>query len=316
MIQASATAGAHLPSGTSETVFSATQVFYRIMIDMQIWRYLNPFWNRTEAWAPWVTRGFRVLLILACAWMITRFASRAMTKLRHSVIGILGRRGELPNPELERRAATIVMALRKLANSAIWVLAIVMSLQELDYKIEPLLAGLGIAGLALGLGAQTLIKDWLGGVFLLLEDQVRIGDSVTIGGISGSVEEINLRTVVLRGESGAVHIIPNGSIATLTNFSREYSYYIFETILAHRADAAKALEILGQTGAEVAGLERFRPLVRAQLEIMGVDKLGERGAVIRARIKTAPSQQYGIGRELNRLVKERFDAAGIAFPPP
>jgi small-conductance mechanosensitive channel len=273
---------------------------------MQIWRDLN----------PWVPRGFRVLLILASAWLITRLAARAIAQLRHYVTGMLGRRGELPNPELERRAATIVMALRKVANSAIWVLAIVMSLQELDYKIEPLLAGLGIAGLALGLGAQTLIKDWLGGVFLLLEDQVRIGDSVTISGISGSVEEINLRTIVLRGESGAVHIIPNGSIVSLTNFSREYSYYIFETILAHRADAAKALEILDQTGTEVAGLDRFRPIVRAPLEIMGVDKLGERGAVIRARIKTLPSQQYGVGRELNRLVKERFDAAGIAFPPP
>src|SRR5580692_10809857 len=213
MIQAKATAGIHLPTGTSETVFSATIVFYRIMIVMQIWRDLN----------PWVPRGFRVLLILGCAWLITRFAARAIAQLRHYVTGMLGRRGELPNPELERRAATIVMALRKLANSAIWVLALVMSLQELDYKIEPLLAGLGIAGLALGLGAQTLIKDWLGGLFLLLEDQVRIGDSVTISGISGAVEEINLRTVVLRGESGAVHIIPNGSIVSLTNFSREYS---------------------------------------------------------------------------------------------
>lgn len=273
---------------------------------MQIWRNLS----------PWVLRGFRVLLILGCAWVITRVAARAIAQLRHYLTGILGRRGEHPDADLERRAATIVMALRKLANSAIWILAIVMSLQELDYKIEPLLAGLGIAGLALGLGAQTLIKDWLGGVFLLLEDQVRIGDSVTIGAISGSVEEINLRTVVLRGESGAVHIIPNGSITSLTNFSREYSYYIFETILAHRADAAKALEILGQTGAEVAGDERFHPIVYAPLEIMGVEKLGERGAVIRARIKTAPSQQYGVGRELNRLVKERFDAVGIAFPPP
>ena len=161
------------------------------------------------------------------------------------------------------RAATIVLALRKLANSAVWVVALVMSLQELNYKIEPLLAGLGIAGLALGLGAQTLIKDWLGGVFLFIEDQVRIGDSVTISGFSGTVEEINLRTIVLRGESGAVHIIPNGSITTLTNFTREYSYYIFETILAHRADAAKALEILDRTAADVADQERFRPLVLA-----------------------------------------------------
>jgi small-conductance mechanosensitive channel len=248
--------------------------------------------------------------------------ARTLARLRHYVVSMMRRRGEHASAELEMRAATIVLALRKLANSAVWVVALVMSLQELNYKIEPLLAGLGIAGLAVGLGAQTLIKDWLGGVFLFIEDQVRIGDSVTVlgvsgtSGISGAVEEINLRTIVLRGESGAVHIIPNGSITALTNFTREYSYYIFETILAHRADAAKALEILDRTAADVSGQESFRPLVLAPIEIMGVDRLGERGASIRARIKTLPSQQYGVGRELNRLVKERFDEAGIAFPPP
>ncbi len=283
---------------------------------MQIWHRLAAFFDRTETWMPLALRGLRVLLILACAWLLTRFTARMLTRLRHYVVSIMRRRGGSANAELDMRAATIVLALRKLANSAIWVVALVMSLQELNYKIEPLLAGLGVAGLALGLGAQTLIKDWLGGVFLFIEDQVRIGDSVTISGISGTVEEINLRTTLLRGESGAVHIIPNGSIAALTNFTREYSYYIFETILAHRADAAKALEILERTAAEVAAQERFRPLVLAPIEIMGVDRLGERGANIRARIKTLPSQQYGLGRELNRLVKERFDAAGIAFPPP
>jgi moderate conductance mechanosensitive channel len=286
------------------------------MIVMQNWPRLNSFFHRTDTWTPLALRGLRVLLILACAWLLTRFVARLLARLRGYAVGVMRRRGEHASGELDMRAATIVLALRKLANSAIWVVALVMSLQELNYKIEPLLAGLGIAGLALGLGAQTLIKDWLGGVFLFIEDQVRIGDSVTISGVSGAVEEINLRTIVLRGETGAVHIIPNGSITILTNFTREYSYYIFETILAHRADAAKALEILGQTAADVAGQERFRPLVLAPIEIMGVDRLGERGASIRARLKTLPSQQYGVGRELNRLVKERFDAAGIAFPPP
>jgi small-conductance mechanosensitive channel len=292
------------------------------MIVMQIWRRLDFFFNRTEAWEPLALRGLRVLIILACAWVLTRFTARTLARLRHYVINIMRRRGDPANTEINMRAATMVVALGKLAKSLIWVLALVMSLQELNYKIEPLLAGLGIAGLALGLGAQTLIKDWLGGVFLFIEDQVRIGDSVTVigisgsSGISGAVEEINLRTIVLRGETGAVHIIPNGSITALTNFTREYSYYIFETILAHRADAAKALEILDRTAADVAGQERFRPVVLAPIEVMGVDRLGDRGASIRARIKTLPSQQYGVGRELNRLVKERFDAAGIAFPPP
>jgi small conductance mechanosensitive channel len=226
------------------------------------------------------------------------------------------RHGGDTDPEVEKRAATVVAVFRLLIGSLVWSIAMVMVLVELGFKIEPLLASLGVAGLALGLGAQTLIKDWLGGLFLLLEDQIRIGDLVTINSFSGTVTEINLRTTVLRAENGAIHIISNGSITVLTNLTREFSYYIFETILAHRADADKALEILQQTGAEIAAEEAYRSLVLAPIEIMGVDKLGERGATIRARIKTLPSRQYLIGRELNRRIKQRFDAAGILFPPP
>ena len=139
---------------------------------------------------------------------------------------------------------------------------------------------------------------------------------MTINGVSGDVVELNLRTTVLRGESGAVHVIPNGSITSLSNMTREYSYYIFETVLAHGADALKALEILQQTGSELAAEEPFKDVILGPLEIMGVDRLGERGATLRARIKTLPSKQYLVGRELNLRVKERFDSAGIAFPPP
>ena len=168
----------------------------------------------------------------------------------------------------------------------------------------------------MGLGAQTLIKDWLGGLLILLEDQIRIGDAVTINGFSGTVTEINLRTTVLRGENGAVHIIANGSVSVLSNFTREYSYYVFETTLAHRADANLALQILEQTGAEMRAEEAYKATILEPLEVMGVDRLGERGATVRARIKTWPSRQYLVGRELNRRFKVRYDAAGIAFPPP
>ena len=118
-----------------------------MMIVMQIWPSLKAFLSRTETWTPLALRGVRVLLILACAWLLTRLAARLLAQLRHYAVGLVRRRGELASAEIEMRAATIVLALRKLANSAIWVVALVMSLQELNYKIEPLLAGLGIAGL-------------------------------------------------------------------------------------------------------------------------------------------------------------------------
>ena len=271
--------------------------------------------RRAEVWMPWVSRGLKVIVILGTAWLVTRITGRAFSQLRIYATGVIARRGDSNRVEVEKRAATIASAMRKIVSTLVWIIAAVMALTELNFHVEPLLAGLGVAGLAAGLGAQTLIKDWLGGLFLLIEDQIRIGDSVTINGISGAVSEINLRTTVLRGESGAVHIISNGSITALANLTRDYSYYIFETTIAHRADAIKALDILEQAAGEIASEDRFRPVVLAPLEVMGVDRLTDKGATIRARIKTLPSQQYLVGRELNLRVKERFDAAGIAFPP-
>jgi small-conductance mechanosensitive channel len=281
---------------------------------MRVFEDLAGQLRRAELWVPWIESGVRVLMTVIGAWMLTRVAAHLLRRLRRYVTSVMDRRDNGRDPELEKRAATVVAVFRLAIGSIVWAIALVMVLIELGFKIEPLLASLGVAGLALGLGAQTLIKDWLGGLFLLLEDQIRIGDSVTINGFSGTVTEINLRTTLLRAENGAVHIISNGSITVLSNFTREYSYYVFETILAHKADAEKALEILAQTGAELAAEPAFPTL--AAIEVMGVDKLGDRGATIRARIKTLPSQQYLVGRELNRRIKQRFDAAGILFPPP
>jgi small conductance mechanosensitive channel len=287
---------------------------------MRFFEDLSARLRHAEMWVPWLASAARILTIVIGAWLITRIAGNLLQRLRMYANAVMVRRGsgpgQEPDLELTKRTATIAAMFRLVIGSIVWALALVMVLIEMGFKIEPLLASLGVAGLALGLGAQTLIKDWLGGLFLLLEDQIRIGDAVTINGVSGAVTEINLRTTVLRAENGAVYIIANGSITVLANYTREYSYYIFETILAHRADAEKALEILAQTGAEIASEEAYRSAALAPIEVMGVDRLGERGATIRARIKTLPSGQYLFGRELNRRIKQRFDAAGILFPPP
>jgi moderate conductance mechanosensitive channel len=269
-----------------------------------------------EVWIPWVQKGVSVVIILAGAWLLTRIARRLLRRLRTYTVRVMDRRGSASTIELENRAATIIAVLGKLASTVIWIVALVMALSQLDFHIEPLLAGLGVAGIAVGLGAQTLIKDWLGGLFLLLEDQIRIGDAVVINAVSGTVEEINLRMTIVRAENGAVHIIPNGSITALANLTREYSYYIFETTLAHRADIDRAFTILDSVGAELADDDELKALILAPIEVMGVERLADSGAVIKARIKTLPSKQAAVGRELNRRVKARLDAAGISFPEP
>ncbi len=270
---------------------------------------------RLERWIPWIFRGVRVLLILAGAWLLTYIARRLLQRLRTYAMRTMSRRGASSESEMEKRAATIMTVLAKLASFVIWMIALVMALNELTFNIQPLLAGLGVAGLALGLGAQTLIKDWLGGLLVLLEDQIRIGDAVTINGISGVVEEINLRTTVLRGENGAINIIANGLITTLSNMTREYGYYVFETILAHGANVDRTLEILSETGAALAQDPSFQSMILAPIEVMGVDRLAERGVVVRARIKTLPSKQALVGREFNRQVNARLTVEGIPFPP-
>lgn len=286
-----------------------------MMMVMQISQAVTLEMLRAERWIPWIFRGVRVALILAGAWLLTYLARRLLRRLRSYAIRTMTRRGATSQMEMEKRAATVMAVLAKLAAFVVWMVAIVMALNELTFNIQPLLAGLGVAGLALGLGAQTLIKDWLGGMLMLLEDQIRIGDAVTINGISGVVEEINLRTTVLRGENGAVHIVANGLINTLSNLTREYAYFVFEATLAHGANVDRALQILTETGAQIADDPALKPLILGPIEVMGVDRLAARGIVVRARIKTLPSKQALVGREFNRQVNMKLAAEGIAFPP-
>ena len=268
-----------------------------------------------ERWLPWALRGARVAVILAGAWLLTRVARRLLGRLRAYTMRVMDRRAETPQVELDKRAKTITATLAKLASVVIWLVALVMALNELTFNIQPLLAGLGVAGLAVGLGAQALIKDWLGGLLILLEDQIRIGDAVVINGIGGSVEEINLRTTILRGENGAVHVISNGLISTLSNTTREYAYYLFQATIAYGADVDRALKIVAEIGAELQSDPELGPMILAPMEVMGVERLGERGIVIRARIRTLASRQYKVGWELNRRINQAFAARSIAFPP-
>jgi moderate conductance mechanosensitive channel len=282
---------------------------------MQISREAALELARIERWLPWVYRGIRVLVILTGAWLVSFVSRRLLRRLRAHAVRSMDRHGEINEVELEKRAATVGAVLTTVVRVVIWMIATVMALRALTFDIQPLLAGLGVVGLALGLGAQTLIKDFIGGLLLLMEDQIRIGDSVVINGISGVVEELNLRTAILRSENGAVHVISNGAINTLSNLTREYSYYMFEVTLAHQADIERALHIIEQAGASIEAEEDLAELVLAPIDVMGVERLLDRGLVIRARIKTLPAKQALVGRELNRRVSALLMEAGVPFPP-
>jgi moderate conductance mechanosensitive channel len=280
------------------------------------WDRLRDEFYKPEHWLKWSETIVHIAILLALAWLFTRMARRALGSLRSYIIRVMDKRGAGSTLEMENRASTIISVLGKLTSTGIWIIALVMALAELGQHIEPLLAGLGIAGIAVGFGAQTLIKDWLGGLFILMEDQLRIGDSVTINGIGGAVEEINLRTTVLRGETGAVFIIANGSITSLSNATREYSYFVLEVTIAHDADVDRALAIVSEEGDRIIKQDPYKNVVTGPLEMIGVDRISDRGVIIKARIKTLPTRQWDMGRELNRRVKTRMSAEGITFPAP
>jgi small-conductance mechanosensitive channel len=270
---------------------------------------LNP-----DYYAPFVSNALRIVAILVFAYIATRAVTRMIGVLRGYTVKMMLKSGGGNEFEVEKRAETIGNLAGKFFFLLIWIIAGLMILKEMNFDVRPLLAGAGVAGVAIGLGAQNIIKDVLGGVFLMLENQIRVNDVAVINGKSGLVEEINLRTTVLRGEDGAVHIFPNGVIQGLSNLTREYSYYVFNLSVAYSENIDHVIAVLQGIGDELGKEEPYRAAVLAPIEILGVDKLADSGAVIKARFKTVPNQQWMVGREMNRRIIQRFEEAKIGMP--
>jgi small conductance mechanosensitive channel len=178
------------------------------------------------------------------------------------------------------------------------------------------LTGAGIAGLAVGFGAQTLVRDFIGGFFLILEDQIRVGDVAAINGVGGLVEQINLRTIVLRDEEGAVHVFPNGAITTLANRSKDFSYYVISIALPYHEDTDRIAELVRQVGTALRRDQRYGSFILDDIEILGVDAYGDWAMQFKLRIKTMPQKQWEVGRELRKRIRIALDAAGVRVPFP
>ena len=265
--------------------------------------------------ASFLDHGIRIALILVAAYIAAKILNKSIPTIRTHIIDTMKRRGKADS-ELEKRAATLSGIFRKTVVIAIWLLAIVMALKESGFDIGPILASVGVLGLAVGFGAQHLVRDLFAGMFILLENQIRVNDVAVINGTGGLVEQINLRTTVLRGLDGTVHIFPNGTINTLSNMTHEFSYYVFNVGVAYKEDTDHVVEVLKQLGDEMVQDEKYKPLIMAPLEVLGVDQFGDSAVVIKARFKTVPIQQWTVGREMNRRIKKKFDELGIEIPFP
>jgi small conductance mechanosensitive channel len=260
--------------------------------------------------------GLKIMGLVLMAWIASRLIHRYVPKVRMRLVKVMHARRQEPDLELEKRAATLGGIFRKTVVVAIWVVVFMMALEEAGFNVGPLLAGAGVAGLAVGFGAQNLVRDVISGLFLLMENQIRVNDVAVINGTGGLVEEINLRTTVLRSLDGTVHIFPNGAINTLSNMTQEYSYYVFNIGVAYKEDTDHVSAVVKELADEMMQEETYRSFILAPLQVMGVDEFADSAVMIKARIKTAPIKQWMVGREMNRRIKKKFDELGIEIPFP
>ncbi len=270
-----------------------------------------------DGYRPLLLGGIRVLILLAAGYLVTLILNRVIRAIGRYSVHVMTRQNGVLEIEAEKRAATVTSVIRRTLLTLLWVALAMMSLQELGFKIDALLAGAGISagiiGVAVGFGAQNLVKDVIAGLFMLIENQIRVNDVAVINGTGGSVEQINLRTTVLRAENGAVYIFPNGSIQTLANLTRDFSFYVLEISINYDQDEERALEIMRDTVTQMRAVLPYSAVILGDLDVMGVDRLTVAGLVLKARIKTLPTQQWLVGREINRRLRTAFATAGITL---
>ncbi len=252
----------------------------------------------------------RIVVILALTWVALRLAKRISAGLIH----LLMRQKE--DEEFQKRTKTLGNVVRYVLIFVIIAVSSITLLRELGIDIGPVLATVGIGGLAIGFGAQSLVKDVIGGFFILLEDQIRVGDVVEIGGKSGVVEKISLKTTVLRDVSGNVHYVPNGQINVVTNMTKEYSQYVFNIGVAYREDVDDVMKIIKEVDDGMRSDPEFKDDIIAPIEVFGLDQFADSAVIIKARTTTLPNKQWRVAREFNRRLKKRFDELKIEIPFP
>lgn len=279
-------------------------------------------WLDAEFWASilrrtveyFISAAPRVLVVLVATYVFVRLLDVALRAVEKSVT----REGDasLADAEHRKRRETLLGIVRKAGMIAIWTIMGMLFLRQIGLDVAPLIAGAGIIGLALGFGAQELVRDVITGFFMLLENQVRVGDVAVVNGTGGLVEHIGLRTIVLRDQSGVVHVFQNGKVSTLSNMTKEWSAMVFDIGVAYKEDTDRVVAVMRDVAAELQQEEAYTSKILEPLEVFGVEQFGDSAVVIKARWKTKPIEQWAVGREYRRRLKKAFDAQRIEIPFP
>lgn len=270
--------------------------------------WLTQLIDRSIQWG--IGSGIRVVLIGVGMVLLLVVVKQALVRVQRLL------EGALPTPAQRQRAETLTHVLRDVARVFIVAVGVMMMLSEIGIDLKPLLAAAGLGGLAIGFGAQSLVKDVISGFFILLEDSIAVGDVVEIAGVSGLVEEVKLRSIRLRDISGSVHVIPNGIVDRVKNMTKGFSFYVFDVGIAYKEDVDRVMAVLVDIAEELRADPLYAEDILEPLEMLGVDRFDESAVIIRCRIKTMPIKQWRVGREMNRRIKKTFDAKGIEIPFP
>ncbi|HOV91140.1 MAG TPA: mechanosensitive ion channel family protein [Syntrophorhabdaceae bacterium] len=268
----------------------------------------NNFIQKAFDWL--LTSGIRIIVVILLTWI----ALKLTRKFIKHFLNFLTRQKD--DVEFQKRTQTLGTILRYIIIITTLSIASITVLRELGINIGPILAAAGIVGLAVGFGAQSLVKDVISGFFIILEDQIRVGDVVEVGGKSGIVENINLKTTKLRDMAGNVHYVPNGLIQVVTNMTKEYSRYVFDIGVAYKEDVDRVIEVIKGIDEEMRNDPEFKDDIIEPIEILGLDQFASSSIIIKARTTTIPIKQWRVGREFNRRIKKRFDELGIEIPFP
>jgi small conductance mechanosensitive channel len=256
--------------------------------------------------------ALRIGVVALAAYLIIRIGSAAARRFEHEMSTGTG----LDVIERTKRAQTLGRLIQKTLTVVVTIVAVLIVLQELGFPVGPAVTGLGVVGVALGFGAQTLIRDLIAGFFVIAEDQVRVGDSAVVNGQGGLVEEVNLRTIVLRDEQGTVHVFPNGEVKTLANASKDFAHYVISIGVAYEEDPDRVIQVMNDAGASLMDDPAFRQHILAPLDVYGVDAFETDRLVIKGRIKTVPQKQWLVGRELRKRIARLLRERNIQHVPP
>ena len=279
-----------------------------------------------------IAKPAKVLLILLLAFIVNHLIGRAIKRfvrgmtgetvqrrlgtLRERTPAALVNTGETQSRRAVQRAETIGALLRSIAAFAVWAIAALMVLGEMGLDLGPLIAGAGIVGVALGFGAQHLVRDFISGIFMLVEDQYGVGDVIDAGPASGTVEAVSLRTTRLRDVNGVVWHIPNGTIERIGNKSQQWSRALLDIQVAYNTDVDRAGDVIKRSIVEAWESDEWRNVILEEPQVWGVEDLGVDGVTIRVVVKTLPSEQFAVARHMRARIKAAFEDAGIEIPFP